>query len=64
VRTYGLFTANPFAQKQINKEEADAATDLPKGGRLKLRHRFLFHSGDEKTSNIQQAYEQYAKESK
>jgi hypothetical protein len=64
VRTYGLFTANPFAAKQFNKEEQDASHDLQKGQRLKLRHRFLLHSGDEKAAGIKEAYEAYAKEVK
>jgi hypothetical protein len=64
IRTYGLFTANPFAQKQFNKELEDASIDLKKGGRLKLRHRFVLHVGDEKTARIQEAFESYAKESR
>ncbi len=64
VRTYGLFTANPFAQKQFNKELPDGALDLKKGDRLKLRHRFVFHAGDEKAAQIQEAFEVYAKEAR
>jgi hypothetical protein len=64
VRTYGLFTANPFAQKQFNKELPDGGIDLKKGERLKLRHRFVFHAGDEKAAKIQEAFEVYAKEAR
>jgi len=62
VRTYGLFTANPFAQKQFNAELPDGAVDLKKGERLKLRHRFIFHAGDEKAARIGEAFDAYAKE--
>jgi hypothetical protein len=64
VRTYGLFTANPFAQKQFNKDEAEAPVDLKKGERIKLRHRFLLHKGDEKNARIQEAFDAYARETK
>ena len=64
VRTYGLFTANPFASKQFNKDAPDAAFELKSGERLKLRHRFLFHSGEEKAGKIAEAWEAYAKEAK
>jgi hypothetical protein len=64
VRTYGLFTANPFAQKQFDKELPENTINLKKGDRLKLRHRFVFHAGDEKAGHIQQAFEAYAKETR
>ena len=64
VRTYGLFTANPFASKQFDKNAPDAGFELKKGQRIKLRHRILFHQGDEKQAKIAEAFEAYAKESK
>ena len=64
VRTYGLFTANPFAHKQFDKELPENTINLKKGDRLKLRHRFVFHAGDEKAARIQQAFEAYAKETR
>ena len=64
VRTYGLFTANPFASKQFDKSAPDAAFELKSGERLKLRHRFVFHSGDEKQGKIEEAWQAYSKESK
>jgi hypothetical protein len=64
VRTYGLFTANPFAQRDYDKSLADGATTLTKGERLKLRHRFLLHSGDEKAGKVEEAWQQYSKEAK
>lgn len=64
VRTYGLFTANPFGQREFDKALPDGTTTLKPGGRLKLRHRFLFHTGDEKSAKIAEAYAEYAKEKK
>ena len=62
VRTYGLFTANPFASQQFNKKDPDASFTLKAGERLKLRHRFIFHRGDEKAARIAEVYEAYAQE--
>ena len=62
VRTYGLFTANPFASKQFDKNARDAAFTLKAGATLKLRHRFLFHKGDHVEGKVAAAYEVYANE--
>lgn len=62
VRTYGLFTANPFASQSYDKTLPDGAYELKAGEHLKLRHRFLFHAGDEKSAKIAEAWEAYAKE--
>lgn len=64
VRTYGLFTANPFASKQFDKNAPDAAFEIKAGDRMKLRHRFIFHAGDEKAAKIAEAWEAYAKEAR
>lgn len=61
-RTYGLFTANPFGVSQLKLQAESAAFDLKEGDRVKLRHRFIFHKGDEKEGKIAEAYEAYAKE--
>ena len=60
VRTYGLFTANPFGT--LDKDDPNGPHTLKQGEKLILRHRFFFHKGDEKTANIAAAYERYAKE--
>jgi hypothetical protein len=62
VRTYGLFTANPFASQAFDKSAPDKSIELKSGERLKLRHRFIFHKGDEKAARIAEAFERYAKE--
>jgi hypothetical protein len=60
VRTYGLFCANPFGMKQMNPEAESGAVSLPAGGRISLRHRFIFHVGDEQQAGIAEAYDTYA----
>jgi hypothetical protein len=60
VRTYGLFTANPFGS--LDKADPNGPHTLKPGQKLLLRHRFVFHKGDEKAGNIAAAYERYAKE--
>lgn len=60
VRTYGLFCANPFGMKQMNPEAESGAVSLAAGDRVSLRHRFIFHVGDEQQATIAQAYEAYA----
>lgn len=60
VRTYGLFTANPFGT--LDKNDPNGPVTLQQGGKLVLRHRFVFHKGDEKAANIAAAYERYAAE--
>jgi hypothetical protein len=64
VRTYGLFCANPFGSHAFDKNAPEAPTQLKAGDRLKLRHRLLFHTGDEKSAKIAEAYEAYAKETR
>ena len=62
VRTYGLFCANPFGMKQMNPEAESGAVSLAAGERISLRHRFIFHTGDERQAGIAAAYEAYARE--
>lgn len=64
VRTYGLFTANPFGAKSLDKTAADCAFTLQKGEHVRLRHRLIFHQGDERAAKIAEAFEAYAKEVK
>jgi hypothetical protein len=62
VRTYGLFTANPFGTQSLDKAAENGAFDLKPGTPLLLRHRFVFHSGDEEAGKIAEAFEAYSKE--
>ena len=61
VRTYGLFTANPFGLKSLGQGK-DGGFTLEKGKSITLRHRLIFHQGDEKAAKIAQAYKTYANE--
>lgn len=57
VRTYGLFTANPFGT--LDKETPNGPHTLKAGEKLELRHRFVLHKGDATAARIQDAYEAY-----
>lgn len=62
VRTYGLFTANPFASQAYDPKLPDATITLAPGETLRLRHRLIFHSGDERDAEIEAAWRAYANE--
>ena len=62
VRTYGLFTANPFGVRSLDRNAEDGKITIPPGERIVLRHRIIFHKGDEKAAGIAAAFEKYAKE--
>jgi len=62
VRTYGLFTANPFGTRSLDPKSPDGAFTVQKGERLKLRYRVILHKGDEKAGRIAEAFETYAGE--
>ncbi len=61
VRTYGLFTANPFGTHSLDPQAPDGAYELKEGEHTMLRHLFFFHSGDEKEGKVAEAYEAFAK---
>jgi hypothetical protein len=62
VRDYGLFTANPFGFKSLDESREDITFTLAKGTRVLMKHRIIFHKGDEKKAKIAQAFERYAKQ--
>jgi hypothetical protein len=61
-RTYGLLTANPFGMKNVAGEKEEAPVVLKKGESFTMRHRVIFHRGDEKQAKIAEAWESYVKE--
>jgi hypothetical protein len=63
-RTYGLFTANAFGLSSLKIQAESGEMMLKQDERIKLRHRFIFHKGDEKAGKIAEAFEKYAKEEK
>lgn len=62
VRTYGLFTANPFGKKDFPKPEAyeQGPTTIKKGDSLTLRYRVLLHRGATDKASIEEAFEEFA----
>jgi hypothetical protein len=66
VRTYGLFTANPFGLRTVDrtKKAADGGFTLGKDERIKLRHRFYFHGGELDAATLAAAFQAYASEAK
>ena len=63
-RTYGLFTANAFGLSSLKVQAESGEMTLKQDERIKLRHGFIFHKGDEKAGKIAEAFEKYAKEEK
>ena len=62
VRTYGLFAANPFAQRSFAGKETEAASyTLPQGKELTLRYRVFLHRGDDQQGKVAEAFADYAK---
>lgn len=61
VRTYGLFTANPFGGKDFKQAEKYGDHTLAKGDTLLMRFRVLLHQGDEKQGKVAEAFAEYAK---
>jgi ketosteroid isomerase-like protein len=62
VRTYGLFTANPFGLHHFTgaKEGAGAHT-IESGETMTLRYRVLLHKGDEKAGRVAEIFDAYRK---
>ncbi len=62
VRTYGLFAANPFAQRSFAGESGESVSyTLPQGEEITLRYRVFLHRGDEKQGKVAEAFADYAK---
>jgi hypothetical protein len=62
VRTYGLFAANPFAQRSFAGKEGESLSyTLPGGKEIVLRYRVFLHRGDEKQGEVAAAFAEYAK---
>lgn len=60
-RTYGLLTANPFGLKSVASESEEGPVVLKKGESFTMRHRVIFHEGDEKAAKIAEAWDEYSK---
>lgn len=63
VRTYGLFTANPFGLHDFNKVDRHAGDlVMKKGDSFSLSYRILIHPGDEKEGGVAELYKDYSKQ--
>jgi Methane oxygenase PmoA len=62
VRTYGLFTANPFGHKDFPAPEAAKQGEftLKKGDAITLRYRVLLHRGKTNAAEIDRAFNEFA----
>ena len=62
VRTYGLFSANPFGVADFTKAPKDAGDYTIEAGKsINFNYRVLLHKGDEKEGRVAAVYEAYAK---
>ena len=64
VRDYGLFCANPFGWQDFDKTSEPGTYKQAKGSTLKFRYRVIFHTGDEKSAKIAEAFAAYEKVAK
>jgi hypothetical protein len=62
VRTYGLFTANPFGLHDFpGGKDLNGAHTIKPGETMTLRYRVLLHQGDEKQGRVAESFAEYAK---
>jgi arylsulfatase A-like enzyme len=58
VRTYGLFTANPFGT--LDESSPNGPHTIKNGEKIFLKHRFVFYDGKIETAEIERVYQEYA----
>lgn len=62
VRTYGLFTANPFGLHDFpGGKDLNGAHTIKHGQTMTLKYRVLLHQGDEKQGRVAESFAQYSK---
>lgn len=64
VRSYGLMAANPFGRNKSGFPDTKGLAlpvRIPKGEHLRLRYGILLHSGNAKTGNVAQRYEEFVR---
>jgi Methane oxygenase PmoA len=64
VRTYGLFTANPFGISSFEKnpDKNHGNMTIPAGQSVTFRYRFYFHEGDEQQGRVAERYAAYLRD--
>jgi len=61
VRTYGLFTANPFGLHHFKSDNSiDGSHQMKKGETMTLHYRVLIHPGDVKEGGVAEAFKEYS----
>ena len=61
MRDYGLFAANPFGVHDFEQKPAGTGKfEVPAGGSVTFRYRFIFHRGDETAARIAARYSDFA----
>ena len=61
VRTYGLFTANPFGLHHFKGDNSiDGSHQMKKGDTMTLHYRVLVHPGDVQQGGVAEAFKKYA----
>src|SRR5438445_13757671 len=62
VRTYGLFAANPFGEKDFPKSDKtkQGAYTIKKGDSLTLRYLVLLHRGKTNGAELERAFREFA----
>jgi len=60
VRTYGLFTANPFGLSHFIDKSKDGSRTLKAGETWRCRYRVYIHAGDMESGKVKEAYANYA----
>jgi hypothetical protein len=64
VRTYGLFAANPFGRTDFPDPDRSkqGPTTIKKGDSLTLRYRVLLHRGRTEKAQLNEAFEEFARD--
>ncbi len=60
VRSYGLFTANPFGLSHFIGDDHDGTQVLKDGETWHLNYRVYLHAGDVKEGNVHETYANFA----
>ena len=61
-RDYGLFAANPFCEREMDKTQPTGTGDfkLPAGQSVTFRYRIILHAGDAAQAQIAERFAEYA----
>ena len=65
-RDYGLFAANPFCEREMDKTQPEGAGDfkLEAGKSVTFNYRIILHEGDAAQAKIAERFAEYAKDAK